>query len=65
MRMAKFKGINGGYVNILRLGIMYDTRDFEPDLKSRYFAELTMKDPLKHWVLILNLIEHLDPFAFL
>ncbi len=38
---GKIKGINGGYVNILRLGIVYDTRDFEPDPSRGIFAELT------------------------
>ena len=38
---GKITGINGGYVNILRLGIVYDSRDFEPDPSKGIFAELT------------------------
>nr|WP_291880594.1 DUF5982 domain-containing protein [Leptospira sp.] len=37
----KIIGYQGGYVNALRLGIVYDTRDFEPDPNSGIFAEVT------------------------
>ncbi|HNE54388.1 MAG TPA: DUF5982 domain-containing protein [Leptospiraceae bacterium] len=38
---GRIKGINGGYVNILRFALVYDTRDFEPDPSRGIFAELT------------------------
>ncbi|TGJ99663.1 peptide-binding protein [Leptospira semungkisensis] len=38
---GKIKGYHGGYVNSLRLGLVYDTRDFEPDPNSGVFLEAT------------------------
>ena len=38
---GKIIGLRGGYVNMLRAGIVYDTRDFEPDPSRGIFAELT------------------------
>ncbi|GBF51606.1 OMA87-like protein [Leptospira ryugenii] len=38
---GKILGYHGGYVNSLRLGFVYDTRDFEPDPNSGIFAEVT------------------------
>lgn len=35
------RGLNGGYVNTLRVGLVYDTRDFEPDPNSGVFLETT------------------------
>jgi hypothetical protein len=35
------RGLNGGFVNTLRLGMVYDTRDFEPDPNSGMFLEYT------------------------
>ena len=35
------KGCSGGLDNTLKLGIAYDTRDFEPDPNSGVFVELT------------------------
>ena len=37
----KIVGLNGGYVNMLRIGLVYDTRDFEPDPGKGVFAEVT------------------------
>lgn len=37
----KILGYQGGIVNAVRLGLVYDTRDFEPDPNSGIFAELT------------------------
>ncbi|MCZ8344637.1 MAG: DUF5982 domain-containing protein [Leptospira sp.] len=34
-------GFNGGYTNTLRAGIVYDTRDFEPDPNRGLFLEYT------------------------
>lgn len=38
---GKIIGINGGFVNTLRAGIVYDTRDFEPDPNKGWFLEAT------------------------
>ncbi|MDX1961344.1 MAG: DUF5982 domain-containing protein [Leptospiraceae bacterium] len=38
---GKIRGINGGYVNLARIGLVYDTRDFEPDPAKGIFAEVT------------------------
>lgn len=38
---GKIIGLNGGYVNTLRFGIVYDTRDFEPDPNEGVFLEYT------------------------
>jgi hypothetical protein len=38
---GKITGINGGYVNLLRVGLVYDSRDFEPDPSRGIFAEIT------------------------
>lgn len=35
----KIQGINGGYLNYLRFGIAYDTRDYEPDPDSGWLIE--------------------------
>ncbi|MCB1160891.1 MAG: BamA/TamA family outer membrane protein, partial [Leptospiraceae bacterium] len=37
----KISGYNGGYINLLRFGLVYDTRDFEPDPNKGVFAEVT------------------------
>ncbi|MCZ8342673.1 MAG: DUF5982 domain-containing protein [Leptospira sp.] len=38
---GRIRGINGGYVNTVRAGVVYDTRDFEPDPNSGLFFEAT------------------------
>jgi hypothetical protein len=38
---GKIQGIKGGYVNLVRLGLVYDSRDFEPDPGKGIFAEVT------------------------
>lgn len=38
---GKIVGCDGGYVNLLRLGLVYDTRDFEPDPNKGVFIETT------------------------
>lgn len=38
---GKILGFNGGYTNTLRAGIVYDTRDFEPDPNRGLFLEYT------------------------
>ncbi|PJZ65701.1 peptide-binding protein [Leptospira wolffii] len=38
---GKILGYNGGYVNAIRLALVYDTRDFEPDPNSGTFLEAT------------------------
>lgn len=43
----KIIGYNGGYVNALRVGLVYDTRDFEPDPNSGIFAEATYEKHTK------------------
>ncbi|HEY4181927.1 MAG TPA: BamA/TamA family outer membrane protein [Kofleriaceae bacterium] len=39
---GKIVGCSGGRENFLRLGLSYDTRDFEPDPNSGVFADLAM-----------------------
>ena len=46
---GKIIGIKGGYVNLLRAGIVYDSRDFEPDPTRGLFAELTHERADKAW----------------
>lgn len=43
----KIIGINGGYVNTLRGGLVYDTRDFEPDPNRGVFLEYTHEKSVK------------------
>jgi hypothetical protein len=38
---GKIIGLEGGFVNTLRAGIVYDTRDFEPDPSDGVFLEYT------------------------
>lgn len=38
---GKIVGKDGGYVNLARFGLVYDTRDFEPDPSKGVFAEVT------------------------
>ncbi len=38
---GKILGFNGGYTNNVRAGIVYDTRDFEPDPNRGLFLEYT------------------------
>jgi len=38
---GKIKGFSGGNNNALKLGLAYDSRDFEPDPRKGFFAELT------------------------
>ncbi|MCB1141246.1 MAG: BamA/TamA family outer membrane protein [Leptospiraceae bacterium] len=38
---GRITGLNGGYVNLLRVGMVYDTRDYEPDPSRGIFAEVT------------------------
>jgi hypothetical protein len=38
---GKIIGLNGGYVNTVRVGLVYDTRDFEPDPNKGWFIEAT------------------------
>jgi hypothetical protein len=44
---GKIIGFNGGYVNTLRVGMVYDTRDFEPDPNSGIFLEGTYEKSTK------------------
>ncbi|MCC5813964.1 MAG: BamA/TamA family outer membrane protein [Leptospira sp.] len=44
---GKIIGLEGGYVNTLRAGIVYDTRDFEPDPNSGWFLEATHEKSTK------------------
>ncbi len=37
----EIRGCDGGFDNLIKLGIAYDTRDFEPDPRSGVLAELT------------------------
>ncbi|CAN5764712.1 DUF5982 domain-containing protein [soil metagenome] len=39
---ARITGCSGGRENFLRLGLSYDTRDFEPDPNTGVFADLAM-----------------------
>lgn len=41
------RGLNGGYVNLLRVGMVYDTRDYEPDPSRGVFAEVTHERSMK------------------
>ncbi|MCK6380479.1 MAG: outer membrane protein assembly factor [Leptospiraceae bacterium] len=43
----KIRGCEGGYVNQLRIGLVYDTRDFEPDPNKGVFAEITHDRTMK------------------
>ncbi len=43
----KIRGCDGGYVNQLRIGLVYDTRDFEPDPNKGIFAEITHDRTMK------------------
>ncbi len=36
----KITGVRGGYTNFLKIGLAYDTRDFEPNPRKGVFAEL-------------------------
>ncbi|MCB1141906.1 MAG: BamA/TamA family outer membrane protein [Leptospiraceae bacterium] len=45
----KILGYYGGYVNTLRLGIVFDTRDFEPDPNRGVFWEATFEKASKHF----------------
>jgi hypothetical protein len=36
----KILGLNGGYTNFLKIGLAYDTRDFEPNPRRGIFAEI-------------------------
>lgn len=38
---GRLVGCNGGWNNLLKLGVTYDTRDYEPDPNEGVFAELT------------------------
>ncbi|MCW7469707.1 Omp85 family outer membrane protein [Leptospira kanakyensis] len=38
---GKIRGLNGGYTNTVRAGIVFDTRDFEPDPNRGVFLEYT------------------------
>ena len=40
-------GCDGGWDNLLKIGIAYDTRDFEPDPNSGVFADLTTEFSLR------------------
>nr|WP_246051996.1 DUF5982 domain-containing protein [Leptospira idonii] len=40
-RDGKINGFKGGYTNTIRAGIVYDTRDFEPDPNRGLFLEYT------------------------
>ncbi|WCL51408.1 Omp85 family outer membrane protein [Leptospira sp. GIMC2001] len=44
---GKIIGLNGGYINTLRAGIVYDTRDFEPDPNRGLFLEATHEKSVK------------------
>lgn len=46
---GKIIGLNGGYVNLLRFGLVYDSRDYEPDPKKGIFAEITHERANKAW----------------
>lgn len=39
----RLTGCDGGWDNILRIGLAYDTRDFEPDPNSGIFADATLE----------------------
>ncbi|EQA37797.1 outer membrane protein, OMP85 family [Leptospira inadai serovar Lyme str. 10] len=44
---GKILGYAGGFVNTLRIGLVYDTRDFEPDPNSGVFLEGTYEKSSK------------------
>ncbi|GBF51701.1 outer membrane protein [Leptospira ryugenii] len=44
---GRIRGIQGGFVNTLRAGIVYDTRDFEPDPNRGIFMEYTHERAVK------------------
>ncbi|PJZ68077.1 peptide-binding protein [Leptospira perolatii] len=44
---GKILGYHGGYVNSIRLGVVMDTRDFEPDPNSGIFLEATYEKATK------------------
>lgn len=46
---GKIIGIKGGHVNLLRVGIVYDSRDFEPDPTRGIFGEVTHERADKAW----------------
>ncbi len=41
LEKGKIIGANGGYVNMARVGLVYDSRDYEPDPSKGIFAEIT------------------------
>jgi hypothetical protein len=41
LERGKIIGANGGYVNMARVGLVYDSRDYEPDPSKGIFAEIT------------------------
>jgi hypothetical protein len=46
---GKIIGLKGGYVNLLRVGVVYDSRNYEPDPTKGIFAELTHERSNKAW----------------
>ena len=44
---GRILGCDGGWDNLLKIGIAYDTRDFEPDPNSGVFADLTTEFSLR------------------
>lgn len=46
-RAGVIRGTNGGYTNTLRLGLVYDTRDFEPNPNKGLFLEATHERAMK------------------
>ncbi len=46
-KAGRITGLNGGYVNTIRVGAVYDTRDFEPDPNSGVFLEATHERAMK------------------
>jgi hypothetical protein len=46
-RAGKIRGINGGNLNTIRAGLVYDTRDFEPDPNNGIFLETTHERSMK------------------
>jgi outer membrane protein assembly factor BamA len=40
-------GVNGGWLNLLRLGLTYDTRDYEPDPHSGMLAQVLLEGSTK------------------
>ncbi len=47
-------GCDGGWDNLVKIGIAYDTRDFEPDPNSGIFADLTTELSLRAFGSTLN-----------